>query len=163
MNRQPLYLILFISSLLLVSKQGHSQEPADGNLYKTIAALDTRFFTAYNDCDLKTAGQLLNDSLEFYHDKGGLTIGRDPIIESLKQNICGKVRRELVPGTMQVFAMDKFGAIESGEHYFYDILNGNKGNKNKPVGRARFFHLWRQHEGQWQLTRIISYDHKPVE
>ncbi len=37
------------------------------------------------------------DDLEFYHDKSGLSSGRQGLVEGVKNNICGKVTRELVP------------------------------------------------------------------
>ena len=48
---------------------------------------------------------LLADDLEFYHDQGGLTRGNQTVGEQIKKNICGKVRRELVPGTLEVYPM----------------------------------------------------------
>ena len=45
-------------------------------LDKAITALDTKLFDAYNHCDLKTFDSLLADDVEFYHDQGGVTLGR---------------------------------------------------------------------------------------
>jgi hypothetical protein len=35
-------------------------------------------------------------------------------VEALKNNICGKVRRELVAGTLEVYPLHGFGAVEIG-------------------------------------------------
>jgi hypothetical protein len=31
------------------------------------------------------------DGVEFYHDKGGVTLGRDSLAESLRAGICGAI------------------------------------------------------------------------
>jgi hypothetical protein len=34
---------------------------------------------------------LVSDDLEFYHDKTGLSVGKQVFIEGIKNNTCGKV------------------------------------------------------------------------
>ena len=46
-----------------------------GELFKTISALDTALFDAYNKCELDKFGAMLADDLEFYHDETGLSKG----------------------------------------------------------------------------------------
>jgi hypothetical protein len=118
--------------------------------------LDTRLFDAYNACDLVAFGQLLAADVEFYHDKGGLMLGRQPVVDAVGKNICGKVRRELIAGTLKSYPMDHYGLVQMGEHRFCAADTG------KCTGVARFVHLWRQSEGSWQATRIISFDHQPL-
>jgi hypothetical protein len=75
-------------------------------LDKAITALDTKLFDAYNHCDLKTFDSLLADDVEFYHDQGGVTLGRQRLTESIKNNICtGDTQRVLVPGTLKIYYM----------------------------------------------------------
>jgi len=57
--------------------------------------------------------------VEFYHDQGGVTLGKQKLTESVKNNICGKVTRQLVPGTLQVHHMKGYGAVEIGVHWFH--------------------------------------------
>src|SRR5579885_1786177 len=57
-------------------------------LEQTIAALDAKLFDAYNHCDLKGFGDLVADDVEFYHDQGGVTLGREKLVESIQNNIC---------------------------------------------------------------------------
>jgi hypothetical protein len=123
-------------------------------LFKTIAALDAALFDSYNDCDLVKFKGFLVDDLEFYHDQGGLTIGARTVTEQVKQNICGKVRRELVAGSLQVHPMRGYGAVEMGVHRFYPPEKGSAA-----TGEAKFIHLWQSKDGVWKITRIISYDH----
>lgn len=124
-------------------------------LFATIQSLDTKLFTAYNTCDLATVGAMVDENLEFYHDKTGLAVGRQPLLDALKANICGKVSRELVAGSLEVYPLEHYGAIEIGVHRFHHPRDPSN------VGEARFIHIWREKDGQWQITRVISFDHQP--
>ncbi|MFK2901029.1 nuclear transport factor 2 family protein [Dyella jejuensis] len=119
----------------------------------TIAAQDSALFNAYNHCDLVTFARYIAPDIEFYHDKGGLTLGRANMVESIRHAICGKLRRELMPGTLEVYPIKDYGAVEIGEHRFCELSTG----RCDAVGR--FIHLWRYRNGSWQLSRVISYDH----
>src|SRR5947199_2652274 len=89
------------------------------DLDKAFTPLHTKLFDAYNHCDLKTFDSLLADDVEFYHDQGGVTLGRQKLTESIKNNICtGDTQRRLVPGTLKIYYMKGYGAIEMGVHRF---------------------------------------------
>jgi hypothetical protein len=139
--------------------QIHAQTaPAPEPLFQTIQSLDTQLFDAYNHCDLEKFGSLLADDLEFYHDVGGLSRSRQTLVEGVKNNICGKVTRELVPGSLEVYPIANYGAVEIGVHHFHD-----PGHENiEPVGEAKFIQLWQNKDGAWKLTRVISFDHHPL-
>ena len=115
--------------------------------------MDAKLFDAYNDCDLEKFGSLLADDLEFYHDKGGMSSGRQTVVDAVKNNICGKVTRELVLGTLEVYPMANYGAVEIGVHRFHHPGNADD------VGEAKFIHLWQNKDGVWKVTRVISFDH----
>jgi hypothetical protein len=98
--------------------------------------------------------------LEFYHDKTGLSRGRPALLEGIKNNICGKVTRELVPGTLEVYPIADYGAVEIGVHRFH-----HPGHETSDsVGEARFIHLWQKQkmDGSWKVTRVISFDHQAL-
>src|SRR5207245_9086253 len=59
-------------------------------LDKAIGALDAALFDAYNRCDLVKFSNFFVEDVEFYHDQGGLTLGRQNLTDSVKKNICGK-------------------------------------------------------------------------
>lgn len=127
---------------------------SQAELDKTIASLDAALFDSYNRCDLAKFGGFFDKDVEFYHDQGGLTLGRDNVTESVRKNICGgDVRRELVPGTLQAYFMKGYGAVETGVHRFYHPKS------HAAPGEARFVHLWRYENRAWRITRVISYDH----
>ena len=132
-----------------------SQEELD----KAITALDNALFDAYNKCDLEKFASLLAEDVEFYHDQGGVTLGKVALTDSVKKNICGKVTRELVPGSLEVFYMKGYGAIEMGVHRFH-----HPGHEDtEAVGEARFVHLWQYKDGVWRVTRVLSYDHHAMQ
>jgi hypothetical protein len=128
------------------------------SLFRTVAALDTKLFDAYNHCDLATLGDLVSNDLEFYHDKTGLTVGKKPFVDAIQQNICGKVERTLVAGSLEVYPLAHYGAVEIGIHRFT-----HPGHPEEGVGEAKFVMLWQNKEGKWFITRAISFDHAPAQ
>jgi Domain of unknown function (DUF4440) len=126
-------------------------------LFKKVAELDAVVFDAYNNCDLEKFGSYFTEDVEFYHDQGGLSRSRPVLLEAVKNNICNKVRRVLVPGTLQVHEMKGYGAVEIGVHRFIQPAV-----RPEPVGEAQFIHLWQNKDGVWQMTRVISYDHRAL-
>jgi hypothetical protein len=133
-----------------------------------ILALDASFWQAYNRCDHAATREFIAEDVEFYHDKGGPTLGQDALVASIRDNLCRnpaafRLRREPVEGTVRVFPLKKgstvYGAILSGEHLFYLSQDG------KPEvldGRARFTHLWLLKDGRFTMARILSFDHGPA-
>jgi uncharacterized protein (TIGR02246 family) len=124
-------------------------------LDRAVATLDAALFDAYNTCDLKKFASFFTENVEFYHDQGGVTLGREALTDSIKKNICGKVTRELVPGTLEVYHMKGYGAVEIGVHRFHHPGHDD----TEGVGEAKFIHLWQYKDGAWKITRVISYDH----
>ena len=124
-------------------------------LYDEIAAADTKFFNAFNARDIEVVGSMFDKSLEFYHDRGGLS-GYDQTIKQLKENFSrpGSPRRELVPGTLEVHPIPNYGAIQAGSHRFCHEENGKQ-----DCGVFKFLHVWQKKDGEWKITRVVSYDH----
>jgi Domain of unknown function (DUF4440) len=126
------------------------------DLDKAITTLDAALFDSYNRCELDKFSTFFVDNVEFYHDQGGLTLGKAALTDSVKKNICGKVTRELVPGTLQAYYMKGYGAVEMGVHRFH-----HPGHEDtESVGEGKFIHLWQYKDGAWKITRVISYDHR---
>jgi hypothetical protein len=127
-------------------------------LFDTISALDNAVFDAFNHCDApgqldRHAGYFAPD-VEFYHDTGGVTWTRDEMIAKTRQNVCGNFRRELVPGSMKVYPIKGFGAIEQGVHRFCQFKSG------ECEGIADFVIVWRHQGDSWTITRVLSYGHR---
>ena len=152
-----------MSALLLLVALGASsnaqtgqQAPSKQALFATIALQDKMLFDAYNGCDLTTLGSMVTDDLEFYHDKTGLAVGKQTFLDSIQKNICGKVTRELVPASLEVYELAGYGAVELGVHRFHHP------NEKENVGEAKFVTVWQNKGGVWKVSRVISYDHEPL-
>ena len=153
-----------LAFLLVLSFPLLAQNPPD-TLQATILHEDAQFWDAYNRCDVDKMSQFFWPDVEFYHDKGGPTIGLGPLVETFKENLCGipsfRLRREAIPATIHVFPLQKngatYGAVLSGEHYFYINDNGKPEYRD---GWAKFFHLWLLKDGTWKMARVVSYDHR---
>ena len=155
MHRRVLPTFIFAALFVSPLPRAHAQStPASDTLFQQIQVMDTELFNAYNHCDLTTLSSLVADDLEFYHDKTGLAVGRQVFIDTIRNNICGKVTRELVPGTLEVYPIAHYGAVEIGVHRFRHP--GQPDN----IGEAKFVHLWKNDGGKWIVTRVISYDHQ---
>lgn len=126
--------------------------PDNQELYESIVIMDSIFFGAYNKCDLGKQSSILSNDLEFYHDQGGLTTSKQEVMDGIAKNICGKVTRELVAGSIEVYPIKNFGAIQIGLHKFY--------NNQEPVGTlskaGKFITIWKNEDGDWKITRVIS-------
>jgi len=62
----------------------------------------------------------------------------------------------LVPGSLEVYPIKGYGAVEIGIHRF------THPNDPTSLGEAKFIHLWQLKDGVWRVTRVISFDHHPV-
>lgn len=134
--------------------------PANDPLTTQISALDTAVFDAFNHCSdpaqlAKHAGYFATD-VEFYHDTGGVTWNRQDMIGNTEKHVCGNFRRELVAGSLQVFPIKDFGALETGVHRFCQFKTG------VCDGIASFAIVWRHDASGWQITRVLSYGHRPL-
>jgi len=135
--------------------------PTTDSLFDTIAALDSAVFDAFNKCSspaqLQKHASFFAPDVEFYHDKGGVTWTREAMIANTRKNVCGNFRRELVAGTLRVYPIKDFGAIEQGSHEFCQFATG------KCDGLAEFVIVWRHRNASWQITRVLSYAHRPID
>jgi hypothetical protein len=145
---------------VLAADPASSDPPAAADpLFETISALDTAVFGAFNHCSSadqlqKHAGYFSPD-VEFYHDTGGVTWSRQEMLANTEKHACGNFRRELVPGTLKVFPVKDFGAIAQGSHRFCQFDTGTC------HGIAEFTMVWRNLDTTWQITRVLSYGHRP--
>ncbi|REH52495.1 uncharacterized protein DUF4440 [Tenacibaculum gallaicum] len=126
-------------------------KPVDIDLHNQIVKMDSIFFNAYNTCDMKVQSNILSDNIEFFHDKGGLSTSKSEIIAATKKNICGKVTRTLIKGSIEVYPINNYGAVEIGYHTFF--------NNREPNARSipsKFIAIWKKENAQWLMTKVIS-------
>jgi len=147
-STQPIKIISAVMALGCIFFKTSAQSKT---LYQTIAELDSIFFTAYNTCDLKKQAEFYSDSIEFYHDQGGLIRSKQAILEGTERNICGKVTRELVKGSIEVSPIPNYGAVEIGMHMFH-----NNQEKGQVPHASRFVVIWRNRGDRWTIEKVIS-------
>lgn len=150
LNHRPLFFLLALCPAFVNAQTGARRDP----LFLTVQALDAKLFDAYNHCDLKALGAMVSDDLEFYHDQTGLSVGKGPFLAAIRENVCGKVQRELLPQTLEVYPLQGYGAVELGIHRFHHPQHPEDG-----MGDARFVTLWQNKQGVWTVTRVISFEH----
>jgi ketosteroid isomerase-like protein len=162
MNRFSRTLVLLLlAALFSISGQAADQPGASnrqaksGELFETIARMDMAIFDAFNAHDVERLMALFTDDLEFYHDSGGLTDYRQTK-ESFKKMFASTadIHRELVKGSLEVYPIKDYGAIEIGEHRFCHKENGKD-----DCGTFKFAMIWRKSGESWKIPRVISYGH----
>lgn len=157
--------LLMAFTLATMPAVAGAQQQADAkpaqSLFTRIKALDAALFDAFNRCSdpeqLQRHASFFTPDVEFYHDEGGVTWTRDDMIANTRNHACGNYRRELVPGTLEVYPIKGFGAIAKGVHRFCAMDTG------QCDGIADFVLIWREQDGQWQITRALSFGHRPNE
>ena len=124
-------------------------------LYNVIARMDSIMFDAFNTQNMVKFQSLFTKDLEWFQDNGGL-ISYKTVFENFGNTFKKpfKLTRELVPGSLEVHPVKDYGAIEIGVHRFRHIENGKE-----ETGTFKFVMIWKNKDGQWKISRVISYDH----
>jgi hypothetical protein len=149
--------IYSIFYFLLIALGSNAQEnlrkyiPEDKILYSQIDSMDKVFFDAYNACDIEKQASIFSDSIEFFHDKAGLINSKSAILKATKENICGKVTRYIIPGSIEVYPINNYGAVEIGFHRFYNNQEPNA--ESKP---SKFIIIWKNENENWKITKVVS-------
>ena len=138
----------------------HAAEPTaiSTELGRTIAGLDRKFFDAFNACDMATMrGNLLEPGVEFYQDNDDTTYFReiswDPHFrDRCAPNNVSKLRRELILGSMEIYPLKDYGALEIARHNFIIVETGKLAasprmvvvwrNDSRPLGNVANNQLW---------------------
>lgn len=162
-------MIVALSAALALLQAAAPAIPEGAELQRTVAAHDAALFAVMFDrCDPAALSGLVTEDIEFYHDKGGRMAGRAAFVADYAKGCEGwaapdawRSRRELVAGSMRVFPIPGYGAVEEGTHQFYE----RKGNgPEKLVGRAHFSVLWKlDADGRWRMARAFSVGHEAID
>ncbi len=155
--RLSIFMVLFFIVAHTISSRAQVNLPVykpdvSKAFYDSIVQLDSTFFEAYNNCRLGKMDSLISEDVEFFHDRGGLTTSKKELIEALKKNICGKVTRELLKGSIEVYEIPAYGAIEMGFHGFHN----NQEKETGPTHFSKFVTIWQRKNNEWKMTRVIS-------
>lgn len=154
--------------ILLLSTFAFGQTEKSSDLYQIIKEKDSLLFNlGFNNCDVNQFEKLVSEKFEFYHDQSGITNSKSAFINSIQNGLCKlnyKPKRVLVESSLEVYPLNNngtlYGAIETGIHHFYAI---EKDRSEYLTSIAKFSHLWILENGNWKLSKGLSYDHKNFE
>jgi ketosteroid isomerase-like protein len=139
------------------AKTAEKKTATSGELFETISRMDGEIFGAFNAHNVDRLMSLFTDDLEFYHDTGGLGDYRQNA-EDFKKMFASMpdIRRDLVKGSLEVYPVKDYGAMEIGEHRFCHKENGKD-----DCGTFKFAMVWRKTGESWKISRVLSYGHQP--
>lgn len=157
-TKPAIFLIAVLSSLYSFAQTDTSE------LFRVLQTRDSLLFNiGFNTCDISHFERLISNSFEFYHDEAGITTSKQAFISDIRNAVCDSSRhprRELIEGSLEVYPMKKgdhlYRAVQSGKHRFYAL---DKNGREQLTSTAQFMHIWLLEEGQWKLSRGISYNH----
>ncbi len=131
------------------------QLAAADTLRRAIVAADSALFAAFNRRDARALATFFTRDLEFYQDNEGVETFAQTM-RDFRQMFAQQaaIRRELVPGTLEVYPIRNYGAMEVGRHRFCHAENGRN-----ECGEFSFVHIWRRTRSGWRIARVVSYGH----
>lgn len=145
--------------LICISISGSAQEKkvaiTSKELFNEIEQMDSIMFQAFNSQNMEKFKAMFTEDLEWFQDNSGL-IPYKTVFENFGNvfNNENKLSRELVKGSLEVYPIKDYGAIQIGRHQFKHIENGKL-----EIGTFKFLMIWQKKDGLWRISRVISYDH----
>ena len=151
--------VYLIIGLFLLINSAAAQEkkvaPTSTALFNKIANLDSVLFDAFNNQRMDIFKPMFTNDLEWFQDNEGL-LSSETVFKnfgnSFKKEF--KLSRKLVPGSLEVYPLKNYGAMEIGLHQFRHIENGKE-----EVGTFKFLMIWKQENDSWKISRVVSYNH----
>ena len=162
----PLFPFILAAVQAAATPPALPQGPA---LTEAIRARDAALFAlVFEACAPDRLRAMVTPDFEMYHDRDGVVATSAEAFVSDYARSCTerqapnawRSRRELVAATLNVHPVPNYGAIEDGEHVFYERRGDGP---ERLVGRARFTQAWQLAADGWRLARVFSYAHRAVE
>jgi len=169
-------MLLLVPLLAGVAAQGAEPTkqvtiPPQPELTRQIEQADSALFKLFFEgpCDVPRFRSMITDDVEFYHDKGGFNVRKPEDFVAQFEDRCAQLadrtnwreRRVLVRSSLHVDPIPGWGAMEIGDHLFYE-RHGVTGEDHL-VGRASFSMVWvLGADGKWRVSRVLSYAHEPA-
>lgn len=124
-------------------------------LHDLVFELDRLMFEAFNAHDVDALMQFFAHDFEFFYDRDGL-LDHAQVKTGFTRLFAGNpdLRRELVPGSLEVHPLPGYGALQIGRHRFCHTENGRP-----DCGAFSFVQVWRWSGGEWKVARELSYGH----
>ena len=149
---------LIVGIFLLINVSAAQEKkvaPTSTALFNQIANLDSVLFDAFNNQRMDIFKPMFTNDLEWFQDNEGL-LSSETVFKnfgnSFKKEF--KLSRKLVSGSLEVYPLKNYGAMEIGLHQFRHIENGKE-----EVGTFKFLMIWKQEKDIWKISRVVSYNH----
>jgi ketosteroid isomerase-like protein len=153
-KRENYFAIIIVLTVALIAGNRAAAQTS-GLLYNEIEQQDSLQFDAFNARNLDHLMYYFDSSLELYQDNTGVRNydqTKQAFGSLFKMNYV--LTRKLVPGSMEVYPIKDYGAIETGHHTFSHVENGQP-----QVSTFKFMQIWQKKDGVWRVTREITYGH----
>lgn len=151
-----LSIVLCFSMVTAVFSQSKAYIPVSKELYDSIMKKDSILFGAANSGNIDQLKTFFTEDLEFFHDVGGLANYKETVdnFSRVAKNY-SYTRRVLVPGSVEVYPIKNYGAVQTGIHQFCRLEKGSLTN----CGTFKFVHVWKKTPDGWKISRVVSYGH----
>lgn len=156
MRVKVLFAVLFVACTAF----GQAEEPKAADpakeMFDQLAEKDRMLFDAvFSTCDLKALANLVTEDFEFYHDKSGLNAtSREQFVQAIgtwcerrKAGLDHHSKRVLDEGSLAVYPLNNYGAIQVGVHRFYALREGKVEGGGEV---AKFTHVWKKESDGWR-------------
>ena len=155
MNKSKLIFILLICIAIPAFAQEKKVAITSGELFNEIKQMDSIMFQAFNTQNMEKFKAMFTEDLEWFQDNGGL-IPYKTVFENFGNTFKNenKLSRELVKGSLEVYPIKDYGAIQIGRHQFKHVENGKL-----EIGTFKFLMIWQKKDKLWRISRVVSYDH----
>jgi len=162
------FLLPLLAAAVAAAAPSPVSVPPQPELTGQIGKADSELFQLFFEgpCDIPRFRAMITDDVEFYHDKGGFNVRKPEDFVGQFKERCAKLsdptswrqRRELVESSLHVDPIPGWGAMEIGDHLFYE-RQGPAGEW-KLVGKASFAMVWvLGSDGKWRVSRVLSFAH----
>ena len=151
-------IFLFLGLFVLINftaAQEKKVAPTTTALFNKVAYLDSVLFDAFNTQRMDVFKPTFTEDLEWFQDNDGL-ISYETVFKNFEGSFKKefKLSRRLVAGSLEVYPLKNYGAMEIGVHQFRHIENGKE-----EVGTFKFLMIWKQEKDNWKISRVVSYNH----
>lgn len=153
-NKTIINLLLLFFTLASLAQE-KKVAPTSAELFAEIEQMDQEVFDAFNNRNMPVFKALFTEDLEWFQDNGGL-LSYETVFNNFDATFHKEYQltRTLVKGSLEVHPIKDYGAIEIGTHQFRHIENGKE-----EIGTFKFLMIWKKENGQWKISRVVSYDH----
>ena len=145
---------LVLASCNTMPRTTSTQSTPPSPQFSEIARMDDSLSAAFNAHNLDGLMALFAADVEFYHDTQGLQ--RYDAVRAGFAGLIGagnRIRRQR-EGSIDVYPLRDYGAIEVGRHRFC-----HEEASRTDCGAFAFVHVSRRENGGWRISRVVSYGH----